>query len=156
MNFSINKKPWSKKIPAGFKDPGAAIWYRISGSFPNSSHVTHTCDPLLSVIRIAAWLKFSDVHMRSYHSWPQSKYLRSYSSCRFLTSASLPLHVSLRRQQEHRESLAAAGQLLLDAFGYQPVIYLLQIDIIFFRLLYLSTFCHLVPSAVHGKMESLF
>lgn len=36
------------------------------------------------------------------------------------------------------------------------VIYLPQIDILFFSPLYLSTFCHLVPSAVHGKLSLYF
>lgn len=59
-----------------------------------------------------------------------------------------------------QEELANAGQpLLMGTFPWMVmsmVIYLLQIDIIFFSPLYLSTFCHLVPSAVHGKLSLYF
>lgn len=57
------------------------------------------------------------------------------------------LHISLRRQHEHRESLAAAGQLLLGAFDYKPADlfasnrYYIFIFSIFIHILSFSSIC---------------
>lgn len=135
----------------------------LTDSFQNSSHFTHTCDPILSAVNeqkscLSEVLCFSSM-MSPEHSWPQTRCLRSIP---YAGGWQVPnnLPVFLRDTAWSQEELANAGQpLLMGTFPWMVmsmVIYLLQIDIIFFSPLYLSTFCHLVPSAVHGKLSLYF
>lgn len=112
--------------------------------------------------RRAACLKFSDFHVYP----PNTHDHRPGVLGVFLTQVlgeclTTCLCFSEGTQHELRRSLL----MLVSPFWWvstfprmatSMAIYLLQMDIIFFSPLYLSTFCHLDPSAVHGKLSLYF
>lgn len=82
---------------------------------------THVIQPYQkSGIRIAAWLQFSDVHTCDPITPNHSAGILGVIPRAGSWQMPVTLHLSLRRQQEHRESLAAVGHLLLGAFDYKP------------------------------------
>lgn len=107
-----------------------------------------------STNRRAAWLKFSAFHVC--HPNRQTRCLRSVS---YPGAWQVPSNSPGFQGDAAwaREELANASQpFLVGTFLWMVlsmVVYFLQIDIIFFNLLYLSTFCHSVPSAIHGILS---
>lgn len=73
-----------------------------------------------SVIRTAAWLKFSNVHICDPNTPGHSPGTLGVIPRAGSWQVPVTLHACLRRQHERRESLAGAGQLLVCAFGYEP------------------------------------
>lgn len=73
-----------------------------------------------SVIRTAAWLKFSDVQVCDPNTPDHSPGILGVIPRAGSWQVPVTLHVSLRRQHKPRESLGGAGQLLLGACGYKP------------------------------------